>query len=184
MRDAPSGQPMTKPADQAKADDAAIIRRLAAKTRAGFRTVHPVPFGAQINRTRTGAPVVLALNQVVRTCDPTAHAEVRAIRLACRKLGRANLAGCTLYTTCEPCPMCLTAALMAGLDRVVYGTVVRRPDAKGPPLFDYSAKKFAARSQFRCQVTGPVEEALCRALVDDPVVREYVARHGRKGVFI
>ena len=69
----------------------------------------------------------------------------------------------------QPCPMCMTAALVAGVDRVVYGTVVRRPDAKGPPAFAYSAKEFARNSIFRCQVDGPVEEALCRALVDDPL---------------
>jgi guanine deaminase len=167
-----------------KAQDGAIIRRLVALARRNFPRGHPVPFAAQINSADPERPVAIALNRVVLGCDPTAHAEVRAIRLACRRRGQANLAGCTLYTTCEPCPMCLTAALIAGIERVVYGTVVRRPDATSPPLFDYRAKAFAARSGFSCRVDGPVEEPLCRALVDDPQVRRYIARQGRKGVFI
>lgn len=175
---------MSRPHDGKIPDDAATIRRLVALARKNFASGHPVPFAAQIYVTRSGREVATALNRVVRGCDPTAHAEVRAIRLACRKLGKANLAGCTLVTTCEPCPMCMTATLFSGIGRVVYGTVVRRPDATTPPLFDYGAKSFVDQSGFDCVVEGPVEEALCRALVDDPRVRRYVERQGRRGVFI
>ncbi|MGA4670655.1 nucleoside deaminase [Propionibacteriaceae bacterium Y1923] len=76
------------------------------------------PFGAVIltpdGRTFTGA------NQVTQTCDPTAHAEVVAIREACRVLGRFELSGCVLYASCEPCPMCLAACQWARLERVEY----------------------------------------------------------------
>jgi tRNA(Arg) A34 adenosine deaminase TadA len=164
--------------------DGAVIRKLALMTRRHFRTPNPVPFCAQVSHTRSGRTVAMALNRVVADCDPTAHAEVRAIRLACRKLGRPELSGCTLHTTCEPCPMCLTAALFAGLDRVVFGTVVRPPDSTNPPLYPYNAKDFARSSLFKCPVDGPVEEGLCRGLVDDPVVRAYIARQGKRGVFI
>ena len=164
--------------------DAAIIRGLVSFTRKGFSNGHAVPFGSEIRRTVSGRRVVIARNRVVADCDPTAHAEVRAIRLACKKIGRPNLRGFTLYSTCEPCAMCMTAALFSGLDRVVYGTVVRRPDAVGPPLYDYGAKRFVAASLFKSTVEGPVEETLCRALVDDPRVRDYISRQGKKGIFI
>ena len=149
-----------------------------------FSSANPVPFCAQVSHTRSGRTIAVALNRVVSDCDPTAHAEVRAIRLACRKLGRAELSGCTLHTTCEPCPMCLAASLFSGIDRIVYGTVVRPPDSDRPPLYPYSAKEFARSSLFKTAVEGPVEEKLCRALVDDPAVRAYISRQGKKGVFI
>ena len=59
-------------------------------------------------------------NQVTRLFDPTAHAEVMAIRDACRTLQRFDLAGCEIYTSCEPCPMCLSAIYWARLDRIFY----------------------------------------------------------------
>ncbi len=59
-------------------------------------------------------------NRVTATLDPTAHAEVVAIRAACQAIGDFSLAGATLYTSCEPCPLCLSAALWARVDRVVF----------------------------------------------------------------
>ncbi|QWC84339.1 nucleoside deaminase [Nocardioidaceae bacterium] len=76
------------------------------------------PFGAVI--ARGGEVVALGQNRVTRDLDPTAHAEVVAIREACRTTDDFSLAGCTLYTSCEPCPLCLSSALWARLDRVVY----------------------------------------------------------------
>jgi len=167
-----------------KLADGAVMLALAAATARHFRTAHPVPFGSQVNETRTGRVVALALNRVVSDCDPTAHAEVRAIRLACRKVGRPNLKGHTLFTTCEPCPMCMAAAMFSGLDRVVYGTVLAPPGSTSPPLYPYRAKAFAGSSLFRCQVDGPVEEAACRAVIDDRRPQDYMERQWKKGVFI
>ena len=76
------------------------------------------PFGAVI--VRADELVASGQNRVTRDNDPTAHAEVTALRAACRELGRFSLAGATLYTSCEPCPLCLSAALWARLDRVVF----------------------------------------------------------------
>ena len=76
------------------------------------------PFGAVIVRDDT--LLSTGQNRVTRDLDPTAHAEVVAIRAACREAGDFSLAGCTLYTSCEPCPLCLSSALWARLDRVVY----------------------------------------------------------------
>jgi tRNA(Arg) A34 adenosine deaminase TadA len=78
------------------------------------------PFGAVVVDDRTGKVIAEAANCVVPTCDPTAHAEVVAIRAACSAKGSHVLAGCTLYSSCEPCPMCLCAAHWARLDRVVF----------------------------------------------------------------
>lgn len=76
------------------------------------------PFGAVI--VRGGVELATGQNRVTRDLDPTAHAEVVAIRAACTGVGDFSLAGATLYTSCEPCPLCLSASLWARLDRVVY----------------------------------------------------------------
>ena len=76
------------------------------------------PFGAVI--VRDGEVLAAGGNRVTRDNDPTAHAEVVAIRKACAALGTFALDGCTLYASCEPCPLCLAACLWARLDRVVF----------------------------------------------------------------
>src|SRR6202000_1571783 len=77
-----------------------------------------------IVHSRTGKLFYRARNAVMRENDPSSHAELRTVRLACRKLGKPSLAGYTLYSTCEPCPMCMANALWARLDRVVYGATI------------------------------------------------------------
>lgn len=76
------------------------------------------PFGAAI--VADGALVGSGVNRVTADLDPTAHAEVMAIRAACGSQGDFSLAGATLYASCEPCPLCLTASLWSRLDRIVY----------------------------------------------------------------
>ncbi len=76
------------------------------------------PFGAVV--AREGRVVGLGANSVTTSNDPTAHAEIVAIRAACIGLGRFDLRGCAIYSTCEPCPMCLGAIYWARLDRIVY----------------------------------------------------------------
>lgn len=76
------------------------------------------PFGALI--VRSGEIVSTGVNRVTATLDPTAHAEVVAIRAACQALGTFKLEGCVLVSSCEPCPMCLSSALWARVDKVVY----------------------------------------------------------------
>ena len=77
------------------------------------------PFAALV--VRDGKIVGEGVNSVTATCDPTAHAEVNAIRAAAKALGTFTLAGCELYTSCEPCPMCLAAAYWARVDAMFYG---------------------------------------------------------------
>lgn len=76
------------------------------------------PFGAVV--VKDGEVVGRGANRVTSSLDPTAHGEVVAMRDACLRLRDFSLAGATLYTSCEPCPMCLSAALWARVDRVVY----------------------------------------------------------------
>ena len=77
------------------------------------------PFGAVI--ARNGEVVSTGVNRVTPNNDPTAHAEVMAIRAACTKLGTFNLDGCVIYTSCEPCPMCLGAIYWAHIEKIYYG---------------------------------------------------------------
>lgn len=87
------------------------------------------PFGCCI--VRDGEVVAADHNVVWQTTDITAHAEVTAIRSACRALGTIDLAGCTVYTTTEPCPMCFSAIHWAHADRIVYGTSIEDAAAAG-----------------------------------------------------
>lgn len=84
------------------------------------------PFGAVI--TRDGKIVATGVNRVTANNDPTAHAEVSAIRAACEKLNTFDLSGCEIYTSCEPCPMCLGAIYWAHIDKIYYGN--DKDDAK------------------------------------------------------
>ena len=140
---------------------------LAAFTARSLRTGNPRPFGASIVHTRTGQILVRALNAVRQRGDPSAHAEVQAIRLAVRRLKRLSLKGYTLYTTCEPCPMCMSTALWASVDRVVYGATIE--DANRHCLqIQIPASEVAARSDMHCIVDGPVQREECYALFTHP----------------
>ncbi|ATR99047.1 nucleoside deaminase [Porphyromonas gingivalis] len=83
------------------------------------------PFGAVI--VKEGEIIAATSNRVTLDNDPTAHAEVNCIRMACKRLGTFDLSGCTIYTSCEPCPMCLGAIYWARIDRIFYGN--NRQDA-------------------------------------------------------
>ncbi|MBR5332253.1 MAG: nucleoside deaminase [Muribaculaceae bacterium] len=91
------------------------------------------PFGAVI--VRDGEVIATGVNRVTANNDPTAHAEVNAIRNACSKEQTFNLSGCVVYTSCEPCPMCLSALYWAGVSRIYYGNTQE----------DASAIKFSDR---------------------------------------
>jgi tRNA(Arg) A34 adenosine deaminase TadA len=84
------------------------------------------PFGAVI--VKDGKEVASGVNRVTKKIDPTAHAEVSAIRNAARKLNDFNLSGCEIYTSCEPCPMCLSAIYWARIEKIYYANT--KEDAK------------------------------------------------------
>ena len=140
---------------------------LIAFTARSLRTVRPRPFGASIVHTKSGKPLLHALNNVMNEFDPSSHAEVRAIRLATKRLKQISLAGYTLYTTCEPCPMCMSTALWAGLDRVVYGATIADAN-KHCRQIQIPAVEVAARSDMHCVVDGPVLRDEAYALFTHP----------------
>lgn len=98
--------------------DAAFMKAAAASARKGIRAGNG-PFGAAI--AKNGKLLAVAHNTVLRDRDPTCHAEVNAIRLACKKLRTHDLTGCTIYSTAEPCPMCFAAIHWARIKKVFYG---------------------------------------------------------------
>jgi len=140
---------------------------LAAFTARSLRTDRPRPFGASIVHTKTGEVLLRALNAVAQEFDPSSHAEVRAIRKATKRLKQLSLAGYTLYTTCEPCPMCMSAALWAGLDRVVYGATIEDANRHCKQI-QIPATEVAARSDMKCIVDGPLLRDECYALFTHP----------------
>ncbi len=106
-----------------------FMRRAISLGMKNVRTSAGGPFAAVI--VKEGRVVAEGVNRVTATNDPTAHAEVVVIREACRKLGDFQLAGCDLYTTCEPCPMCLGAIYWARPARVFYACVAADAAAAG-----------------------------------------------------
>jgi tRNA(adenine34) deaminase len=143
------------------------VREIYGFTARTLTTARPVPFGALIVNTRSGERLMRATNAVMRENDPSAHAETRTVRLACKKLKRPSLSGYTMYSTCEPCAMCMANALWARLDRVVYGATIE--DAERFMLqIRIPAKEVAQRSDIACVVDGPVLRELCVTLFTHP----------------
>ncbi len=151
--------------------DNQFIRRAIALAREGMATGRGGPFGAVV--VKDGEVVGESSNCVTATTDPTAHAEVMAIRAACRHLGTVDLDGCTLYTSCEPCPMCLGAICWARLARVVYAARHTDGAAAGfDDSFIYAelAKPYSRRAMLTEQTLR--DEAR-------PLFAEWAAKHGK-----
>lgn len=129
--------------------------------------VSPVPFGASIVHTDSGDLLMQAVNAVRRENDPSSHAELRTVRRAARKLKSPSLKGYTMYTTCEPCPMCMSNALWAGLDRVVFGATIDDASRHCKQIY-VPAKEVARRSDMQVEVAGPVLRKACYELFTHP----------------
>ena len=123
---------------------------------AGMRGHRGGPFGAVI--VRGGEIVAQGCNEVTSSHDPTAHAEIVAIRAAARTLGTHSLAGCTIYASCEPCPMCLAAIYWARLDRLFFACTRADAAAAG---FDDEA--------FYQEIVKPFDE---RSIPTAPLLRD------------
>jgi guanine deaminase len=134
---------------------AAFMREAIRLSREGMQLGKGGPFGAVI--VRDGEIIARGENQVTSTCDPTAHAEVVAIRRAADKLRNFSLAGCDLYASCEPCPMCLAAIYWARIDRVFFANT--RADAAAVGFDD---------DRIYQEIPLPVEQ---RALPAEPLLR-------------
>lgn len=140
--------------------------------REGVRKGHGGPFGACI--ARNGKLVAAAHNTVLRDRDPTGHAEINAIRRACRKLKTHDLSGCALYATAEPCPMCLGAIYWARLSALYIGVPTRVAARAG--FDDALIRKELARPAGRRRIPTQtrVKAAACRN-----VFLEWKARAGK-----
>ncbi len=121
-----------------------------------------VPVGAVLVG-EGGEILARAYNRPIGACDPTAHAEILALREGARLLGNYRLLGASLYVTMEPCIMCLGALLHARLRRLVYGA----PDPKGGACVSLYRLPEDTRFNHRLVVTGGVREAECREVVQE-----------------
>jgi tRNA(Arg) A34 adenosine deaminase TadA len=131
--------------------DEHFMRLAIEKARDGMR-LGQTPFGATI--VRAGEVIATAHNIVWATTDPTAHAEVTAIREACTSLNAIDLTGCTIYSTCEPCPMCFAACHWARISRIVYGAAIADAKAAGFNELTVSNDQLKQFGKSPIQITG------------------------------
>lgn len=123
------------------------------------------PFGALLVDVKEGEVVAAAVNRSYR--NPVAHGEMEVIQAAVDKTkGDMRWSDCTLYTTAEPCPMCMSGILWAGISRVVYGSSIRTLHELGYRQIDLCAEEVVerARGGLACELVGGVKEAECDAL--------------------
>jgi guanine deaminase len=123
------------------------------------------PFGALV--VRDGRVVGTGVSTIRRDGDPTAHAEVAAVRDACRSLGTLDLRGAALARSCEPCPMCHAAAVVAGVSRIVYAAT---KDTAARHGFALSGVAADMQSTWRAKRLDPVEHVAIEG-ADEPFVR-------------
>lgn len=120
-----------------------------------------VPVGAVV--VRSGGVIATGFNQPISRCDPTAHAEIEALRAAAVAVGNYRLTGCSLYVTLEPCPMCAGAMVHARIARLIYGAADSRAGAAGS-VFDITRSESL---NHRMEVAGGVLAQECAALLQD-----------------
>lgn len=118
------------------------------------------PFGAAI-ATAEGTLIHSAHNVVRHTCDCTAHAEINAIRGACAILGKIDLSGHVMATTCEPCPMCSAAIHWARLDAVYYGATIGDAEAAGFNELSFACTELYRLGGSTVEVVGGVRQVEC-----------------------
>lgn len=143
------------------------MKRLVVYTSSSLETRFPSPFGSAIYERKTGLLVSQAYDTVMREGDPTNHAEINAIRQAARKLQRLSLSGHVLYSTCEPCPMCMSACIWAELEAVVFGaSTMEAANSYWPQASDLSPQELVAhmRREPKCVIIPHVERARCQEL--------------------
>lgn len=123
------------------------------------------PFGAVIvNKDQV---IAKAHNQVIQDNDPTAHAEVTAIRKACKKLRTHDLSGMTIYSTCEPCPMCFSAIHWAKIKNIVYGADIDTAKKYGFNELEISNYKMRSLGKSKIDITADFMPRECEKLFHD-----------------
>jgi len=151
------------------AGDETFLRLAIALSEEKMRANQGGPFGALV--VRGGEVLGLGWNRVTSANDPTAHAEVTAIRAACAAIGDFRLNGAVLYTSCEPCPMCLASAYWARIDRIVYANARADAAAIGFDdafLYEQLALPIAARSLPMTRLLAPEAKAVFDAWAVKP----------------
>jgi guanine deaminase len=121
-----------------------------------------LPVAATI--VKDGEVIVVAHNMVWRNCDPTAHAEITCIRQACQTLRTINLQGCEIFSTTEPCPMCLAAIHWSRIGRVVYGATIADAAKAGFSELPIAAADLAAMGHSPVKVESGLLREECAAL--------------------
>ncbi len=144
--------------------DADFLRQAIAAAREGIAAGQS-PFGAVI--VRDGKVIAMAHNTVWRDTDPTAHAEVNCIRSASKALQTIDLSGSVLYSSCEPCPMCLSAIHWARIGRVVYGAGIGDAAAAGFSELRVPARELAKMGGSSVSVDGGLLVDECRVLFQE-----------------
>ena len=143
------------------------MKALVEYTSSSLETEFPSPFGSAIYDSRTEALLSQAYDNVLQERDPTNHAEINAIRQATRQLQRLSLSGCILYSTCEPCPMCMSACIWAELDAVVFGaSTMEDANSYWPQVSHLSPTEIVSRMcrEPKCILIPHVERERCRDL--------------------
>ena len=151
-----------------------FLRRAIALATENVTSAKGGPFGAVV--VRDGRIVGEGANSVTSTNDPTAHGEVNAIRAACKALDTFTLSGCDLYTSCEPCPMCLAAAYWARIDSIYYGCCAADAARAGfddAYLYAEMCKDHAARAIPSRQLLGDEAWSSFATWIASPVKIEY-----------
>jgi len=133
------------------------------EARRNLRTLGGGPFGACI--VRDGAVLAVARNTVLRN-DATAHAEVNAIRKACRGLGTYDLSGSVIYSTTEPCPMCFSAVHWARIEAIVFGTNIADARRTGFHELEISNRRLKALGRSPIEIIGGFLRPECIELFD------------------
>lgn len=127
------------------------------------------PFGAVIT-DKEGVIIATASNTVLKDCDPTAHAEVNAIRQACKKLNTYDLSNCVLYATGYPCPMCLSAIIWANIKEVYFGCTPEDADKIGfrdDMIYDFLDNRTNSDISSNIVTLKPLEREMCLRLFEE-----------------
>lgn len=145
-------------------DKTEFMRLAIAKAREGIATGQS-PFGACI--VKDGEVISCEHNVVWKTTDITAHAEINAIRVACTKLNTIDLSGCTIYSTCEPCPMCFSACHWARMANVICGASIDDADSAGFHELTISCEKMVQLGKSEVKIEKDFLNAECVVLFDE-----------------
>lgn len=138
-----------------------LMRQAVAEAQKGIKRGNG-PFGAII--IKGDKVIAKAHNQVIEDNDPTAHAEVTAIRKACKKLRTHDLSGMTIYSTCEPCPMCFSAIYWARIKKIVYGADIETAKRYGFNELEISNYKMRSLGRAKIEIEADFMPRECAKL--------------------